>query len=289
MVFAALCWALWKVWGRSSLLLHRVQANAAAQYPLRHFAVVVCNIKRKHYKQQYTVVDSKKIAWTDLLYTVQVYSIQWDNSSISSSSPWPSSREMRRAKSELVKNQNKLVCKNVIAAKRKNYCIAFRRTKLQPRVRYAPFLISAPDPPQPSIERSSVIRGRGGRQASSLLFITGAPLSCLPPTNEEPFISGRDMRVAGYEICPRRTRRPPPNKTTSCPLASTRIEQVSKIFLSLYIFWLVENLQLQIQIRYWNMRDPVEAATDKTTTVSCYKSATAALLASALQSKSIMR
>ena len=52
-------------------------------------------------------------------------------------------------------------------------------------------------------------------------------------------------------------------------------------------------IQLQIQIRYWNMRwqmrDPVEAATDKTTTVSCYKSATAALVASALQSKSIMR
>ena len=194
MVFAALCWALWKVWGRSSLLLHRVQANAAAQYPLRHFAVVGCNIKRKHYKQQYTVVDSKKIAWTDLLYTVQVYSIQWDNSSISSSSPSPSSREMRRAKSEFVKNQNKLVCKDVIAAKRKNYCIAFRRTKLQPRVRYAPFLISAPDPPQPSIERSSVIRGRGGRQASSLLFITGAP--------SPPLLPGADQWGA-FHIWPR--------------------------------------------------------------------------------------
>ena len=150
MVFAALCWALWKVWGRSSLLLHRVQANAAAQYPLRHFAVVGCNIKRKHYKQQYTVVDSKKIAWTDLLYTVQVYSIQWDNSSISSSSPSPSSRgrsrEMKRAKSEFVKNQKKLLCKDVIAAKRKNYCIALRRTKYQPRVRTISDFRSRPSP-----------------------------------------------------------------------------------------------------------------------------------------------
>ena len=67
---------------------------------------------------------------------------------------------------------------------------------------------ATPNPPPACIDRSNV--GRQTGREGSLLFITGAPtppLSFLAPTNREPFISGRDMRVAGYEICPRRPLR----------------------------------------------------------------------------------
>ena len=82
-----------------------------------------------------------------------------------------------------------------------------------------------PRPPRPAQYWAIKCDEKEADRQGSLLFITGAPspLSCLAPTNREPFISGRDMRVAGYEICPRRTWRPPPNKTTSCPLHSTQI------------------------------------------------------------------
>ena len=75
------------------------------------------------------------------------------------------------------------------------------------KVRLRSITLQPPYPPPACIDRSNV--GRQTGREGSLLFITGAPspLSCLAPTNGEPFISGRDMRVAGYEICPRRPLR----------------------------------------------------------------------------------
>ena len=76
------------------------------------------------------------------------------------------------------------------------------------KVRLRSITLQPPTPPSACIDRSNV--GRQTGREGSLLFITGAPtppLSFLAPTNREPFISGRDMRVAGYEICPRRPLR----------------------------------------------------------------------------------